>query len=164
MEIDTHQLEALLQTREQQAQSSRQQPAQSADFEALLNRQIGVETAANVINPAASAQAAALNALTLENSAEAAETDPTTAVLQAAFDDAYSTLDIWDAYSKAIGGSTDRSLRDAYSMLESVDARVEALKANPLAGNNAALDGIINELEIMAVTEKFKFNRGDYLA
>ena len=82
----------------------------------------------------------------------------------AAFDQASGVLNLWDQYSQILGGaSTDASLRQAWTVLEGLDQNISQLRANPIAGSNAAFDGLLNELEIMAATEKFKFNRGDYL-
>jgi hypothetical protein len=58
-------------------------------------------------------------------------------------------------------------LRDAHGRLEDIESRLTALKADPAAGQvlaqNRGLAGIANELEVLAATERFKFNRGDYL-
>lgn len=162
MEIGTQQLEALLHLQEQQAQLPRKNTAPVTGFESLLNRQLnGLEQ--NGVQPPM-VENANLYTHLLQNDADRQEADPDLAVLQAAFDEASGTLDMWDTYTATLGTSTkDTALRDAYSLLEGIDARVAQLRANPAAGRNAALDAILNELEIMSTTEKFKFNRGDYL-
>lgn len=164
MEIENRQLEALLQAREQQAQLPKHTGAPTTNFENLLNRQMEIEDNANGVNSVLPPQSAILNGALLESAPETQAVDPDMAALQAAIDNASGALDIWDSYAKAIGGASGASLRDAYAMLEGIDSQVERLKASPVAGTNAALDGVINELEILSITEKFKFNRGDYLA
>jgi len=76
-------------------------------------------------------------------------------------------LDELAAYARELDGRGDSHLRGAYGRLESIESRLNALKADPAAGQALALNqnlaGILNELEVLAATEKFKFNRGDYL-
>ena len=56
------------------------------------------------------------------------------------------------------------SLRQAYALLQGIDGQVASLKENTagLRGQNPGLDTLVNNLEVLATTEKFKFNRGDY--
>ncbi len=82
-------------------------------------------------------------------------------------DHAAGALDMWDSYVDALRTSgTDGNLRDAYSLLEGVDAHVATLKAGaePVLEQNPQLAGLVNELEVLSATEKFKFNRGDYVS
>ena len=86
-------------------------------------------------------------------------------VIQSAFSQASGTLDMWDSYVNALGSSGQGgSLREAYSLLQGIDGQVAALKTNTAAvrGQNTGLDSLVNELDVMTATEKFKFNRGDY--
>ena len=48
--------------------------------------------------------------------------------------------------------------------MQGIDGQVSALKTNTAAvrGQNEGLDSLVNELDVMTATEKFKFNRGDY--
>jgi hypothetical protein len=75
-------------------------------------------------------------------------------------------LDELTAYALELGGRGD-PLRSAHGRLEGIESRLNALKADPAAGQvlaqNRGLAGIANELEVLAATERFKFNRGDYL-
>ena len=166
MEIDTQQMEALLRLQEQQAALPRKNGGQGAGFETILNQQIHgfdqAQPSAEAIM-SGTAQNEALNRI-MFNPVGAEETvDPDTAVLQAAFDQASGTLDLWDSYTRTLGASTtDTALRDAWGVLEGIDAQVSQMRANPVVARSAALDSLLNELEIMTATEKFKFNRGDY--
>lgn len=164
MEINTQQLDALLHVQEQQAQLTRPNTP-APGFDALLNQQL-LENAngdPRLVTPG-SGDAAIIGDMLLGGVDSANAVDPDTAVLQAAFQEASGALDLWDTYAQALGrSSSDTALKDAYAILQGIDSRISQLKANPLAGNNAAFDGVLNELEILATTEKFKFNRGDYL-
>lgn len=76
-------------------------------------------------------------------------------------------LDKWDQYAQNLqGGSGAVNLKEAYGVLEDIDGTVQQIKGeNPnLAQQSPALQGVVSELEVMAVTERIKFNRGDYLS
>lgn len=164
MEIDTQQLEGLLRAQEQQATLLRKNPEQGSGFEALLSRQLGA-VAATTTDESVLAQVAQNGALAPVLLAPAAEetVDPDTAVLQAAFDQASGALDLWDSYASLLGTSaSSTALRDAWGLLENIDSQVAQIRSNPALPRSAGLESILNELEIMTTTEKFKFNRGDY--
>ena len=96
---------------------------------------------------------------------QADEADPTEDVLQDAFTQASGTLDMWDSYVSTLGDAGNNgSLRQAYALLQGIDGQVASLKENTagLRGQNPGLDTLVNNLEVLATTEKFKFNRGDY--
>ena len=169
MEINTQNLEAVLQLQEKQAQLPRKSNNQAQGFEALLNDQLSAGTALSgqSINPLAAqeAQANMYSQMILETPESDTAMDPDMAVLDAAFEQASGALDLWDRYAAILGSSpADSALRDAYSLLEGIGDRIGELRANPAAAGNQALNGLLNELEVLATTEKFKFNRGDYYA
>lgn len=168
MEINAEQLEALLRVQEQQAQTARKPTGQPGVFDALLTEQLaGQDNGAAATSPLPPGAQAALYSQILLNGVGASEaTDPDTAVFQAAFDQASGTLDMWDMYAKTLGSSpTDSSLREAYALLEGIDSEVSKIRQDTagVRGKNPGLDGLLNELEVLTATEKFKFNRGDYL-
>lgn len=75
-------------------------------------------------------------------------------------------LSKWENYAQSLSTPlAEESLKQAYDMLESIQTDVERIKAaTPDLGNqNPSLKSMVDELEIMTVTEQFKFNRGDYL-
>lgn len=164
MEINTQQMEALLHLQEQQAQLPRKNNGSAAGFDNLLNRQLQQDAAILGNSPASSlAVQTDLYSQTLANvNPENENLDPDSAVLQAAFEQASGALTLFDDYSRALGKSGDSSLRDAWSVLEGIDSRLAQMRDHPARASNANLDAMLNELEIMATTEKFKFNRGDY--
>lgn len=72
----------------------------------------------------------------------------------------------WEEYAQRLdtpGG--DAGLKDAYAVLARIGGEVERIKAeNPdLASKNPELKSLVDEMEILSVTETIKFNRGDYV-
>ena len=170
MEINTEQLEALLRQQEQQATTARRQTGRSGGFDAILAQQLGGAEQANAAGgllPPGAAQAGLISQMLLNGAEQSQAADPDAEILQEAFTQASGTLDLWDSYAKTLGSSADGgSLRDAYALLEGIDSQVAQLKQGTagVRGKNPGLDSLLNELEVMAVTENFKFNRGDYNA
>ena len=76
-------------------------------------------------------------------------------------------LSRWEKYAHQLTADP-QGLRHANGILEDISTEINALKANwpqqtpplPLAQD---LRGVLDELEVLAVTERIKFNRGDYL-
>lgn len=167
MEINAEQLEALLRVQEQQAQNARKPEGQPGVFDALLARQLsGQESGAAASPLPPGTQTALFSQILLNGAGTSQATDPDAAVLQAAFEQASGTLDLWDTYAKTLGSSpADGSLREAYALLEGIDSEVTRLRQDTagVRGKNPGLDDLLNELEVLTATEKFKFNRGDYL-
>lgn len=56
------------------------------------------------------------------------------------------------------------SLKQAHSALEELSGDLAAMKNEwpDLAEKHPELGAVVNELEVLSVTERFKFNRGDY--
>lgn len=173
MEIDTTALEALLRQQEQAAGSTSRTQAKAGAFEAALARELGVAELGGPNGaplPPGAAQAGLISSMLMSNVAETSAVEAENAdadLLQDAFAQASGTLDLWDAYTGALGSSSDKSsLRNAYALLQGIDGQVAALKDSTAAvrGKNSGFDSLLNELEVMTATEKFKFNRGDYNA
>ena len=168
MKVTNDQLEALLRQQSQTPGTTRAQTAQGG-FEAALSEQMGLENAvASSAFPTAAAgqtsQASMISQMLL-GSTQSESVDVDEDVIQSAFSQASGTLDMWDSYVNALGSSgQDGSLREAYSLLQGIDGQVSALKTNTatVRGQNVGLDSLVNELDVMTATEKFKFNRGDY--
>lgn len=75
-------------------------------------------------------------------------------------------LNQWEKYAQSLESPAKRThLREAYSVLEGISQAVSELKQDmpKLAADNPSLESMVNELEILTVTETFKFNRGDYM-
>lgn len=167
MEINTQQMDALLKLQEQQAQLPRKNTGQATGFEALLTRQLESGAPAPLQDATVSrvAPPELYNQILVNETGEKEQLDPDSAVLMEAFEQASGTLDLWDSYTKTLGTSTtDTALRDAWGLLEGIDDQVARLREHPARGKSSTLDSILNELEVLATTEKFKFNRGDYIS
>ena len=77
-----------------------------------------------------------------------------------------SLLHNWENYARVLKTpATGDGLRQAYGFLENIQSEVNELKgsAPDLGKDHPNLKSMVNELEILTVTEQFKFNRGDYL-
>ena len=107
-----------------------------------------------------------ISQMLLNGAGQSQAADPDAEILQEAFNQASGTLDLWDSYAKTLGSSSSGagSLRDAYALLQGIDSQVAQLKQGSagVRGQNPGFDSLLNELEVMTATEKFKFNRGDY--
>lgn len=75
-----------------------------------------------------------------------------------------SVLNRWENYAQLIGG-TPPDLRQSYQLLESISRDLGELDHTlPEIGQAAEqLRPILDELEILTMTERVKFNRGDYI-
>lgn len=166
MNIRTDYLESV--QRQQETSRKIQEVSGGADgFAALLsqeigqNGQIGAPGTAEASRPAnrgASLDAAMLVSV-MGGSAEA-ESDAS--LVKSITGQASGLLEAWDQYATAL--SEGGSQKNAWTRLLGMDDQVRALRGslNGLSESNPALETIVNEFEIMAATEKFKLNRGDY--
>lgn len=176
MKIKNEQLEALLRQQEQSSGTIRKSGGQGSGFEAALAEQLGLvdggasSTAEGTLpvggmQTAQASQASMISQMLLGATGQTDEANPTEDVLQEAFTQASGTLDMWDSYVSTLGDAGNNgSLRQAYALLQGIDGQVASLKENTagLRGQNPGLDTLVNNLEVLATTEKFKFNRGDY--
>lgn len=74
-------------------------------------------------------------------------------------------LSKWDSYANEISKSKGKAnLQEAYGYLQGLDGQINALKQSSkgLLDKSPGLANIIEEIDVMRVTETFKFNRGDY--
>lgn len=83
---------------------------------------------------------------------------------QTAFHDASGALDMWDSYVETLGSGRRESLRDAYALLEDISSKLGDLKrsAPALESRMPGFGDFVNRLDVLATSERFKFNRGDY--
>lgn len=109
----------------------------------------------------------ALGAIAATQGVEAVEaTTPAPKAEKAIMETVETLLDKWDVYASNLQGAPgEASLKRAYGVLDDIDGSVRKLKGDhpDLSGMSPALQGMVSELEVMAVTERIKFNRGDYL-
>ena len=74
-------------------------------------------------------------------------------------------LDQLDQYAAKLG-SSDVSLRSAYQELQGIGQQMDRLRETMQARGESSpeLDALYTEMDILATTETFKLNRGDYSA
>src|SRR5690606_13033259 len=74
-------------------------------------------------------------------------------------------LDKWEQYSRQIGAAGEADLKGAHGTLEAISGELSQLKEqnSDLADRYPGLGLVVNELEVMSFTERFKLNRGDYV-
>ncbi len=170
MKIGTEQLEAL-QRQEQTQRKTTGGASAAGDFGALLSQELAGAEAAQSAAPVAPPGAAGIDPLLMASSTgnvdgvDAASADATG--LDQAMAQLDGLLNNWEAYARELGqGASSGGLRGAYSMLQGIDSSLRDLKqAMPNLSDHEGHEGlaaVVNELEVMAATEKFKFNRGDY--
>lgn len=165
MKIHPDQLESV--RLDQTTQTGR--AAQSgAAFGDILNQEVskpGAQSASSTASLPPPGGLGTLSALIGVQEVEA--TTPVTQAENAIMDKVDSVLDKWDQYAQSLG-STDGSsnLKEAYGVLDDIDGTVRQIRGdNPdLADKHPVLQGLVSEIEAMTVTERIKFNRGDYTA
>lgn len=163
MKIRSDQLDALL--RQEQLTKPLVQPKES--FDSFLSQEMGnaAETASEALPPPG-ARASGIDPLILSSldgvaGTQAIQETELTQTIMTQMDGALSTF---DSYAQTLSGQG--AGKNAWELLGSLDGQVAALRGNlsklsPVAA--PGLEGMVNELEVLAVTEKFKFNRGDYI-
>ncbi len=168
MNIRTDNVESLLKQQELQAKKPAAAKSGATEgFGAAFAEQValgGADNDTQVDASLAGIQPSVVQQLLISGAENTAASEENMTTSQA-FDRASGALDMWDSYVNVLRTSgTNGNLRDAYSLLEGVDAHVSTLKteAEPLLKQNPQLASLVNELEVLSTTEKFKFNRGDY--
>lgn len=164
MNIRTDYLEALQRQQETGRKATETQNGEDG-FAALFSREIGQNSRTGTAATQECAGRGALDAAMLVSplgdsvNAFAARG---LSILENLAGQASGLLDAWDQYAETLSGGG--SQKAAWNRLLGMDDQVRALRGslNALSESNPALEDIVNELEIMAATEKFKFNRGDY--
>lgn len=173
MKIHPDQLEGIRQGTSEQTGVSGKPRSTGAAFGDFLSQEVarsGEQTAkpsATLPPPGGLGQLGALGALAATQSAAPVEaTTQAPQAEKAIMETVENLLDKWDSYAQSLQTPSDTAgLKKAYGVLEDIDGTVKKLKGdNPdLSSQNPALHGMVSELEVMAVTERIKFNRGDYL-
>ncbi|MEG1610833.1 MAG: hypothetical protein RR317_06585 [Bilophila sp.] len=164
MNIRTDYLEAL-----KRLEPQPQKPASVSGgegFAALFSQEIGRPDQAATLMTAPGVRAGSIDPALFVNTlngTEQAEDTEDANLLDALTGQASGLLDSWDSYAGNLAKGA--SSRTAWTALSGMDSQLQALRgALPgLSKNNPGLESVVNELEIMTATEKFKFNRGDYV-
>lgn len=167
-------LERILLAQQQAQQAKTQSVDSSTAFEDILqsamqkpdattaNEEISLSTLAL----SAQIQSMGIESETIDSTQEINETDTETAytrsALMADIENSLSSLDLYTQSVQSQNASFD--LKRAWQGLTAFNQSVNDLRQNyaSLSEQDSSLDAMINDLEIMAVTETYKFNRGDY--
>jgi hypothetical protein len=160
MKIQTEQTHAL-----QQTEIRRKTDQTPEGFEVLLAQQMEAEKGRG---PAPGAEAGdvarglAPPALTERILPSAPAIREEEAAIASRMEDLFSGL---EGYARQLAADSPDALRSAYALLEGTAGEIASLKsAYPdMAQRQPVLAAMVNELEILAGNETFKFNRGDYL-
>ncbi len=169
MNIHTEQIGALLSQQELQAKKASSTAGSGLDFATTFAKQAVLGDAENGIQSTASVpmmQASVVQQMLLNGVDANATSQTNTTSTGQALEQAAGALDMWESYAQKLRmPGNDGNLRDAYALLEGIESQVSTLKTenNAVLEQNPELASLVNELEIMSTTEKFKFNRGDYL-
>ncbi|MBF0482275.1 MAG: hypothetical protein HQK81_09305 [Desulfovibrionaceae bacterium] len=149
-------------------QSTAAKTAQSGSataFSDLLNKEIqGIDAAIgadSTVTPQGAGIAGIGNVMTAESATAVAAPNQTELD---AMDNMESILNEWENYAGTLSsGASSSGLKQANSLLSSIEDSVRKLKeGTPQLGKDSPLSSMVNELEVMTVTERNKLNRGDY--
>jgi hypothetical protein len=156
MKIRPEHLEALKQEQQVRKPSLKESPAFRDILSSELNQAEKTAAPCPDHRRAAVAGLGGLDPLTLAS----LEVTPTRQKVMEALT---SVLSRWDEYSSSLRSPTP-DLKQAYLLLETISSDVRAIKESELnRESRQQFDPIINELEILTITERIKFNRGDYV-
>lgn len=170
-------LERILLAQQQAQQVKPKSADSSAAFEDILQNAMQKPDATRAneeISLSSLALSAQLQSMGIENEtiastqnvSEVSETDTdaayTRSALMADIENSLSSLDMYTQSVQSQNASFD--LKRAWQGLTAFNQSVNDLRQNyaSLSEQDSSLDAMINDLEIMAVTETYKFNRGDY--
>jgi len=164
MKVRADQVTQLQQQQEQQRARSREGTGKFGDMLAQEVQQTSPQQMAKVSAPPPGARVLGAHPLhAAQGVSSVGNQSPTEQEVMQNID---SILSKWENYAHKLNTPmAEESLRQAYGMLETIQSDVQRIKADvpDLGQKNPSLHSVVNEIEIMAVTEQFKFNRGDYL-
>ncbi len=164
MKIQNDPLHALL----EQGEAHRKPKVDGEGFEALLNQQLNQsQNGAAAAFAATAEQNSAALAMQIRASQELSGMAGTNEAAQDGdfvFERMNSLLDKWDMYSGSMARPGAANLKQMYGLLEGMSDELQSIKGSAAnLDGNPALAGLVNELDVLTTTERFKFDRGDYL-
>lgn len=162
MKIHPDQLRAI----EQEQAKSRRAAEADKGFGDLLAQEVGkVEGEAPSQTAAVPPPGAGLSSVILAAQAAAGAGENSDSG-QKVMDNLDTLLDEWEQYATQLQAPSESlNLRQANGVLENIEQGVASLKDKypGLGSDHPGLQAVVDEMEILAVTERIKFNRGDYL-
>ncbi|MGE4470242.1 MAG: flagellar assembly protein FliX [Desulfovibrio sp.] len=158
MKIHPDQIEGVRQSQQQQRADKAKQSG--AAFDELLGQEVaksaGAAKAPGVTPPAPLSNLNPLLNIQAVQNVQPADAAQAAAKVEAALDG----LDNYAAKLQEVAPDGS-GLREAHAALQTMQGQVDGLKS--VADQQPGLRSVVNELEVLARTEQFKFNRGDYL-
>lgn len=139
------------------------QPGQEG-FSDIFARELAVSNqgadSSAVSSTAGLSTASLAGLMAVQKASKTAETASSESAVMNSMD---SLLTQWETYAGQLSGSAG-GLKNADGVLSSITDGVKKLKEdNPtLSATHPGLSSMVDQLEVMAVTERIKFNRGDY--
>ena len=162
MKINTELLKAV---QEQEINKNKSPEQAKQDFKQVLEKNMSSEQDANKNQKSAAQmpgpnQLAALHAQIQTNSTSSVQSESIESSMREKID---QVLSKWENYSQQLQ-SGDKSLKSSFNTLEEISENVRNLQSelSESSQQDQGIKSILDELEIMTVTEKVKFNRGDY--
>lgn len=160
MKIQNDPLRALL----EQGEAHRKPKADGTDFESMLAGELrgGPSAGTGAASSEQNVAALAMQIRSVQELGGSEAADRSDSIYTESVD---KLLNKWDLYSQALARPEAASLKEVNGLLDGMSEELSALKAAlpKLEGSGAGLAGLVNELEVLTVTERIKFNRGDYL-
>ena len=161
MKINTELLKAV---QEQEIKKTKPKEQNKQEFEQVLNQNLSPEQDSGKDQKSSpkisgSTQMAALQTQMQTNSISSTGSQSQTSIREKID----QVLSKWENYSQQLQAG-DSSLKNSFSTLEEIRENISQLQTEISEDSNQdqGIKSILNELEIMAVTEQVKFNRGDY--
>lgn len=164
MKINSDYLKALQQVTELKKQDASNKNSVAAGFEDQLMQALAGQGTENILSPE-TLTAKDLGSVDLSLSGLVVENSVNTENGSELMDEFARLLDSFDAYAEKIGSQGQVDLKSAYAALEEISNGLSGLKerASEQEQRMPGFQAMLNELEVMATTERFKLNRGDYL-
>lgn len=134
-------------------------------FGDIFNEELTNVTTNNEIDTTdvAQTQASALNIISdAKNGTEISTDQAISNTLLTGIDGALNSM---SDYAKALQNPSSQGIKQAWNNLSSTTTDINNMRKDysNLSKDNNNINSMLNELEVMSVTETFKFNRGDYI-
>ncbi len=159
MEIRSDYLESLL----RQEQTSRTASTGKEGFGELLSQEIGRAAApAESATPLPPGTGALIADPAVVADADGYGLSGDDGLLRSLVGRTSGLLDAWDSYTATLESG---GVRNAWNILSGMEPALRSVRTalDGMPNADAGLRSVINELEVLNATERFKFNRGDYV-
>ncbi len=148
----------------QQQEEARRKQKAAGGFEALLAEQTQGGVAQGVADGAGLSRTVLQSLETLQGVEKGEETSALSGLSADTAGRLDGILAGFEEYAQQLGTS-EPDLKSSFALLQRMSGQIAEMRAAfpDLAEQSPELAAMVNELDVMATTETFKFNRGDYL-